>query len=96
MDILQPPKATTTCHITDTCECPDCGKMTEAKAGTVRGMLPGSNLLWEKCTYEGAADSMENRYGIKFSKLTIQHALDAVATGPEHGGQPEGRRPHMV
>ena len=42
---------------------------------------------WKKGTYEGVADSLENKYGIKFSKTTIQRALDAMAAGLE----PEAR-----
>ena len=42
---------------------------------------------WEKGAYEGVSDSLENRYGVKFSKTTIQRALDAVVAGLE----PESR-----
>ena len=83
-----PPKATTTYHIIETCKCLDCGKTTGAKSGMVRGTSLGPNLLaeyWEKKgTYEGVADSLENRYKIK---TTIQRALDVVAAGLE----PEAR-----
>ena len=43
-DVPPPPKATTTCHITETCECLDCGKTTGAKSGRVRGTPPEPNL----------------------------------------------------
>ena len=93
-DIPPPPRSTTTCHITETCECLDCGGMTEAKTGMVRGTSLGPNLLtevadsWEKKgTYGGVADSLENKYGEKFSAATIQHALDAAAVGLEPEAQ---------
>ena len=72
MDVPPPHKTTTTCHT--------------AKADMVRGTSLGPNLLaeyWEKYTYESVANSLENKYGIKFSKTIIQRALDAVAAGLE-------------
>ena len=43
---------------------------------------------WEKKgTYEGVAESLEDKYGERFSKATIQHALDAVAVGLEPEAQ---------
>ena len=82
---VPPLKTTTTCHITKMCECLDCGKTTGAKADLVHGTSLGPNLpaevadCWENGTYEGVADSLENKYGVKFSKTTIPRALDAVA-----------------
>ena len=39
---------------------------------------------WEtKSAYEGVSDSLENKYGVKFFKMTIQRALDAMAAGLE-------------
>ena len=68
--------------------------MTEAKTGMVRGTSLGPNLLtevsdsWEKKgTYEGVAESIGDKYGERFSKATIQHALDAVAVGLEPEAQ---------
>ena len=59
----------------------------------IRGTSLGPNLLtevadsWEKGTYESVADSLENKYREKFSKTTIQHALDAAAVGLEPEAQ---------
>ena len=93
-DIPPPPKATTTCHIVETCECMDCGGMTEAKTGMVQGTSLGPNLLtevsdsWEKkSTYEGVSESLNDKYGVRFCKATIQRALDAVAVGLEPEAQ---------
>ena len=93
-DIPPPPRVTTTCHIVETCECLDCGQTTKAKTGMIKGTSLGPNLLaevadfWEKKgTYQGVADSLEQKYGERFSDATIQHALDAIAIGLE----PEAR-----
>ena len=60
-----------------------------AKTGTMQGTSLGPNLWsevadsWEKGTYKGVAESLEDKYGEKFTEAIIQHALDAAAVGLE-------------
>ena len=63
MNVPPPPKATTTCHITETCECLDCGKTTEAKSGMVRGTSLGPNLLAEVAPFSVGSVLARSRLG---------------------------------
>ncbi|MCE2509176.1 MAG: transposase [Nitrosopumilaceae archaeon] len=67
--------------------------MTEAKTGMVWGTSLGPNPptgasnSWEKGTYEGIADSLNDKCVERFSKTAVQHALDAVTVGLEPEAQ---------